>query len=772
MWHFGISAGINFNCNPPDTTRSGRYFGALEGCSVISDTSGNLLFYTNNDSVWNRKHVTMPNGYGIGQNPRCGASSTQGSIIIPVPDSDSLFYIFTTDCAESRLARGLRYSIVDMSLNNGYGDVILKNQLLLDSSTEKLAAVHHKNGKDIWVLAKRFWTNNFYAYKISASGLDVNPVISSTGQSQYIGPTFTNPECMARGAMKFSPDGKRIIVCSVSDCHIYPLKPELFKFNDSSGIVISDYTIDDPDSVRYYGASFSPDSKLLYLSTGWYRPNMHQFNVDQATNSSSLLASKTILLKDSLLFNNPPLAAGMCIGPDGKIYFATNKVYLGVIHNPNTPGINCDFDHLSIRLKTCPYFVSTAYSVPNFVESYFRETYMGKPCKDSVSGDFSYQRLCLGDTTLFKDNTISFSDPIQHWSWDFGDPSTGTSNQSELQNPKHKFSQAGVFTVKLTVSKYPLYMACKPVTISKFVIVNDCSEDTTFQEMTICEGDTFIFNQNKYYLEGTYLDTIEGFVKKDSLIMTTLKVAAPSYHLRTFFLCEGDTLKVGKNNYTQAGSYLDTLVSSAGCDSFLTTNLIINPISQTDKTVWICRTDSLLIGNKFFKDSGTYIDTLQTFRGCDSLVSVNLNIFPVNVKDSTIRFCLGDSILIGNQYYFDEQTIFDTLKNVNGCDSVLGIRLTFEDKELCPCENDFRMPNVFTPDADGKNDFYPDKYVEGLELSIYDRWGILVYSGKNKGWDGTKNGQDLPAATYFYIITLDACQGEKQTYNGIVELIR
>ncbi len=137
-WHFGNGAGLDFSTGTAEPF-TGSAMTAIEGCATISDTCGNLLFYTNGDTVWNRKNIVMPNGLGL-----MGCSgSTQNSLIIPQPDNDSLFYIFLTDCG----ANGLRYSIVNINLNGGLGDVIQKNILLYAPSTEKIATTYNANKK-------------------------------------------------------------------------------------------------------------------------------------------------------------------------------------------------------------------------------------------------------------------------------------------------------------------------------------------------------------------------------------------------------------------------------------------------------------------------------------------------------------------------------------------------------------------------------------------------------------------------------------------------
>ena len=340
FWAFGQNgAALDFNCSPPQPIRSGMSY-SIEGTATISDTQGNLLFYTNGDTVYDRTHKVMPNGFGIGATPGCWGSSTQQALIIPFPDSDSLYYIFTTDCAEYSLANGLRYSMIDMSLNGGLGDVVTKFNLLEYPVTEKLAAVFHANSKDVWVLAHEHGTNAFFAYLVTSTGLDTVPVISNVGQVHWL--PF-RPESMARGCMKFSPNGKRLIVLSVSDQHSYALYPEMFNFNDTSGQVTLNYTIVDPNLINYYGASFSNNNDVLYLSGAWRGRNLHQFDAT-ATSSSSFLASKTVLDDSTRL-------SALQLGLDGKIYIAVhNGLWIDVIDNPNTLGIGCNYRQKAIYL--------------------------------------------------------------------------------------------------------------------------------------------------------------------------------------------------------------------------------------------------------------------------------------------------------------------------------------------------------------------------------------------------------------------------------------
>src|SRR4030095_6129011 len=126
-WIFGGNvfptspASLDFSGGTPVATTPSSSFYSTEPAASISDyTTGGLLFYSNSTTIYNKLHNIMPNGSGI---DGCG-SSTQGALIIRKPCNANLYYHFTVDCIENSLIAGFRYSIVDMTLAGGNGDVI------------------------------------------------------------------------------------------------------------------------------------------------------------------------------------------------------------------------------------------------------------------------------------------------------------------------------------------------------------------------------------------------------------------------------------------------------------------------------------------------------------------------------------------------------------------------------------------------------------------------------------------------------------------------
>ncbi len=316
-WIFGNRARINFGGAPNFITVTPSLasppFLTMEGCSTISDANGDLLFYTDGTTVWDKNGLPMPSGLGLMGN----STSTQSALIVHC--SCEKYFIFTTDGFEHGYANGLRYSVVDMGItqNSGLGDVLAKNTLLLANSSEKVAGVGDGSG-GFWVVAHSMNDNNFYAYHILPDGTCTPqpPVISAVG-SNYTG----GWSGFGQGQMKFSPDGKLLAHAGLNtlDLPTYASTPpsfvELFKFDTVSGVV-SNYsggttTSRDTKPARFYGLEFSPDSQSLWATTTQNTSAIYHYPI-----SGTGLGLPTPI--------NPPGSnvAALQLGPDGKIYIA------------------------------------------------------------------------------------------------------------------------------------------------------------------------------------------------------------------------------------------------------------------------------------------------------------------------------------------------------------------------------------------------------------------------------------------------------------------
>lgn len=402
-WYFGNKAGITFNSGVPVALVNGE-MQAEEGCASLSDASGQLLFYTNGISVWNRNHQVMVNGSGLLGHQ----SSTQSGTIVPLPGSNHLFYIFTLDAQAG--ANGFRYSLIDLNLNGGLGAVTsTKNVLISTPSCEKITVVKHENDIDYWIVTRESNSNKFNAHLLTSSGLSATPVISLSSFSMTQSSDTT-------GAMKISPDGSKLAVCYA----YYPSsRVELLDFDTTTGQLSNPQIIITTYGVGYYGLEFSPNNRLLYVTEGDGR-RLHQFNLSAVPISSSQL----LLYEDTAAVHFP---RSLQLGPDGKIYVAmTSENFLSVINDPNALGLGCNFTLNSVSLngKVC-------YSgLPVFNQSYFAPA-------------IQFQNACVGESVQFE---LSNSSVISA-TWDFGDGNTSTNLA-----PNHVYSLPGTYSVAVTAT--------------------------------------------------------------------------------------------------------------------------------------------------------------------------------------------------------------------------------------------------------------------------------------------------------------------------------
>ena len=140
-----------------------------------------------------------------------------------------------------------------------------------------------------------------------------------------------------------------------------------------------------------------------------------------------------------------------------------------------------------------------------------------------------------------------------------------------------------------------------------------------------------------------------------------------------YSICDGDSITVAGNVYNTTGLYTDSLTSSIGCDSLVFTNLVVHPNTSYTNNQIICSGETYLIGGNIYDSTGVYTDSLYTQYGCDSIVTTILVVNSLTggsgVNLQTI--CFGDSVSVGSNIYFNAGVFSDTLISSNGCDSVV-----------------------------------------------------------------------------------------------------
>jgi hypothetical protein len=327
----------------------------------ISDSAGNLLFYTNGYYIADATHDTMQNGGGI--NPGAYANFVpdgflipQGALIVPKPGNSNIYYMFHNSAdaypiiPNNSTSFKFYVTTIDMNLNGGLGAVTTKNVVLLNDSMNvgKIVGCKHSNGRDWWIIIHRVNTNKYIKFLVLPTSI--------------LGPYFQNIGTVRvddAGQAKFSSDGNKYAY------YHYYNGLDIMDFNRCNGNfsnVISDFTL--PYIQGNVGCEFSPNSQFLYVSN---IEKVYQYDLS----SANILASRTeVAVWDSFHQPNfPALGVYLCLpqlAPDGRIYITTGNgtTYFGRIESPDSLGLACNVAQHSVLLPT--YNFNTLPNHPNY----------------------------------------------------------------------------------------------------------------------------------------------------------------------------------------------------------------------------------------------------------------------------------------------------------------------------------------------------------------------------------------------------------------------
>lgn len=203
-------------------------------------------------------------------------------------------------------------------------------------------------------------------------------------------------------------------------------------------------------------------------------------------------------------------------------------------------------------------------------------------------------------------------------------------------------------------------------------ITVNCSNSAYSQNIEICQGKTHTVGSNTYNLPGVYIDTLQSSIGCDSIITTSITQKPNASLSQNIQICQGELLTIGANTYSSNGQYTDTLIAKNGCDSIVSTILNVLQTPKIDNMIAICAGQSHKVGGNIYTQSGNYIDTLQSIFGCDSIINTFLTVRPSqNISfNAPDKICKGTNvnlsvIALGTYLWSDGQTTSNVSEILN-----------------------------------------------------------------------------------------------------------
>jgi uncharacterized protein (TIGR02145 family) len=597
-WYFGWNAAMTFiSGNPVDVSGSALTQSGGGTSTSISDSLGNLLYYSNGYNVWNKNNSMMPNGTGILGGNNC----RQPIFSVPKMGNSNQYYLFTVGqpAPTSPPIIGLNYSLIDMTLQGGLGDVVagMKNISIPfgDSAVDQLTGVRHKNNKDVWVVVRKHSpTSQYLAYLLTATGISSSPVISMSSLATRFYTQDGQIKIKGGGDLKISQDGTKL-VCSDS-------LTEICYFNTLTGVVTPMFKI----WINAEGAEFSVDSRYLYLCTFGGEGNQSEFlgwQFDLSYTDSLSFIQHQVEIGDGF-------SGKMQLAPNWKIYATADPETdsLQCINNPSLQGLACNYQKNA--------FCLTGWNnsgLPQFLQKYKAYIHHSNPCQN--------------DKINFWGDIWPPADSIH---WDFGDPGSGINNYSTLNTPSHVYSNVGTYTVTL------------------FVRHNDNRTDTSWQtitiisspqvalgaDRTICIGDSTTFDAGAF-TGCTYLwkNIVTGDTVSTSQTFRTGQAGTYAVKVTNFNNCTGlDTVQLFT---TPVPSVTNNPLSESICSGDSTYIVLTSSVPGTTFHWNASLTSGNITG--FSADSGLIINQILV----DNISSPGVVTYHINPK---VGSCVGNTV--------------------------------------------------------------------------------------------------------------------------------
>lgn len=291
------------------------------------------------------------------------------------------------------------------------------------------------------------------------------------------------------------------------------------------------------------------------------------------------------------------------------------------------------------------------------------------------------------------------------------------------------------------------------------LLVNHATTYLMERQLQICKDDTLrVMPGVEITRPGVYYDTLHTIAGCDSIFRYVVNVAESFFIERHASMNPGSTYEWHHCGVpvtlTKEGVYWDSCRTVSGCDSIWRLELSVNHAYTFREDKHLCLNDEdypYYWHGQTLYDSGTYYDSLFTFKGQDSVFVLNLTVDSIYIVDEQVFICKGDTFYLGGHAYTESGTYEDILLSSVGCDSIVRLHL---------------------------NHYQTYKYVEYRSYGINDvhEWqGMnITHSGIYMKRYGTVNGCDsiyeLHATVYqaaYNDTIIDVCYGDVFYFNDV-----
>ncbi|MCC7466569.1 MAG: T9SS type A sorting domain-containing protein [Saprospiraceae bacterium] len=355
-WHFGSYNTLRFTENSV-TVEANNNLRSRKSPFSMSDSEGNLLFYGrlgneiygNNvhaGAIYNRFHTPMPNG-----SMHAYETSLQSATAFPKPGSAHQYYVVNLSAEAPNAGRTFRYSVIDMDLDNGRGDVSQKDIFIANYLLDGLSVTKSVGQESFWISTIR------YLYPISDIDYVVDlQIYRADSNGIQLWSAYEDTSSLGYNHLKFSPSGRFLHHRN----KVYDFDPVLGEVTGYRNIGNYEFT-----SIFNDKSEFSADSKVLYT----FGPSTTGYCIAQydLTKANPLEDVHIIEGNGSTTGCNGLIKGGMQLGPDGRIYINVNfSSFLNRIEHPEIIGPGCSYNANQLELNNYEFF----YDFPIFPTNY------------------------------------------------------------------------------------------------------------------------------------------------------------------------------------------------------------------------------------------------------------------------------------------------------------------------------------------------------------------------------------------------------------------